>query len=81
MPYLTIIADPRDQARDERRARRQLLDDDVLMERVRPVAERAKTVKCWDAKRGGEVPVRRAARRALRRASRPIAAPTSRASA
>ena len=68
---VSIIAESRDQAGDERRARRQLLDDDVLMERVRAVAERTQPVERWDAKRRGEVPVGGAAGRALRRARAP----------
>src|SRR5262245_22710000 len=48
-----IIANRLHQPRDERRARRKLVDNDMLMERVRAVAERTKPVKSRDAKRGG----------------------------
>ena len=58
-----------------------LVDDDVLMESVRTVAERAQPVKRWDAKRRREVPVRRAAGRALAQDRDPSSAATSRASA
>ena len=78
--YVPLSQILRDQARDERRPRRQLVDDDVLMEGVRAVAERTEPVKSWDAKRGREVPVRRAAGRALGEVAPHLRA-TSRASA
>src|SRR3989442_15203112 len=54
------------QSRDECRAVRQRLDIDVLVQRMGAVADRAESVKCWDADRGREVAVRATASAALR---------------
>src|SRR5262245_35367161 len=51
-------AETRQNAGHKRCAPRQFIDEDVLMESMRAVADGTEAVKRWDAERCGKVPVR-----------------------